>query len=968
MRYLLICLLFMTGILTSRPPVPVAKDVSWVDFVYNSLSTDEQIAQLMMIEVRPTLGAAHLKQVESDIDRYKVGGLIFFKGDPLEQVQLTNAYQKRSQTPLMIAIDGEWGLAMRLSNTTTFPYQMGLGGIRDNTLIYDMGREIGRQCRRMGIHVNFAPVIDINNNPNNPVINYRSFGEDKFNVAQKGWAYAKGMQAENVIACAKHFPGHGDTDVDSHLGLPVINHSRARLDSVELYPFRVLIDSGVMSVMTAHLFIPAIDNRPNQAISVSDRGINGLLRTELGFKGLSFTDALNMQGVAKFHEAGELEKMAFVAGNDILLAPGNIPKAIELIKAGLKDGSIKPAYLEQKVKKVLRNKYWAGLAKRDTISTENLLEDLNSSYATFLLNKLIEKQLCVVQDKLSTLPVAINDQQKIATISIGGSANNAFQQMINRYHQADHFHLPSDISPESAKSMIKKLKPYDLVLISLHETSKYPKNNYRVSLRSARFIKELDNLQPCVFVDFGNPYNLKFFEGMKTVVMGYEDNVTNQRKAAQLIFGAIPADAFLPVTVSTEFKLHSNYIVPDRNILDYGEPEEVFMSPNGLTKVDSIIQDAIKAKATPGAQILVARHGKIVYEQAFGHHTYAVNSKAVSVDDLYDLASLTKIMATTLAVMKLTEDSILKLDDPISKYLKNLDTTNKADITLREILTHTAGLKDWIPFYEVTVSDQTAYDTTYHKTPDDRFCIKVDDNLYMCKDFQQVIIGEIESSEIKNQGDYRYSDLGMILMRYVIEKVTHTSFDRYVDSVFYQPMGLRTLTFNPLNKFSKDRIIPTEDNADFRRTLIHGYVHDPAAAMLGGVSGHAGLFSNAGDLAAVMQMLLNGGSYNGHTFLHENTIRTFTSYQSRDSRRGLGFDKPESRLNYISPCSRLASNQTFGHSGFTGTQMWADPQNDLIFIFLSNRVHPTASNKSLISMSVRTKIMDAIYQSIEPEQ
>jgi len=965
MRFI-VSILFLGGLLTSMAPPQIPASTSWVDSVYQSLSYEEQIAQLMMIEVRPTYGKEHLNQVRKTIEQYKVGGVIFFKGDPLQQVQLTNEFQSMSKTPMLVAIDGEWGLAMRLSETTSFPYQMALGGIADNKLIYDMGREIGRQCRRMGIHVNFAPVVDVNNNSKNPVINYRSFGEDRENVAAKGWAYAKGMQSVNVMACAKHFPGHGDTDADSHHALPVINHSRQRLDSIELYPFKALIDSGIMSIMTAHLFIPAIDDRQNQAISISEKGINDLLRKELNFKGLAFTDALNMQGVAKFHSPGELELKALIAGNDILLAPGNIPKAIELIKQAIRSGKISKKYLEDKVKKILYNKHWAGLDNFTPIAEANLIVDLNSSYATFLLNTLIEKQLCVVQDKLNLLPIRVNSKLKIACVSFGGSPNNDFQKTLKKYHSITDFYVPADVTPETAQAMIKKLRPFDMVILGLHKASKYPRNNYGISMRTARFIKELDKLQPCVFVDFGNPYNLQYFDGVKTVVMAYEDNATNQQKVAQLLFGAIPADAFLPVTVSQEFKVHSRYLVPDLEILEYAEPEEVFSRSEVLAKIDSIALDGIQKGATPGCQILVARYGKVIYQKSFGSPVYG-SKKKVTDDDLYDVASLTKIAATTLAIMKLSEDNAISLDDPLSKYLTSLDTTNKKDVTIRQVLTHSAGLKDWIPFYEVTVSTPMAYDTTYATTPSEKFCIKVDDDLYMCKDFQNVIFGSIYDSEMRSPGDYRYSDLGMILMRFLIEKVVKTSFENYLDSIFYKPMGLRSLTFNPLAKMSKDVIIPTENNGDFRKSLIHGYVHDPAASMLGGVSGHAGIFSNSADMAAIMQMLMNGGYYNGTQFLNPTTIEEFTSYQQKGSRRGLGFDKPEPNSNKISPCSRQASEDCFGHSGFTGTQMWADPKSGLIYVFLSNRVYPTASNKLLISMSIRTKIMDVIYDSFKEE-
>lgn len=944
-------------------PNPDKYESDWVDRTFESLTEDERIAQLLMIEVRPTYGHVHLDKVRSDINRYKVGGVIFFKGNPLQEVRLTNEFQAMSKTPLMVAIDGEWGLAMRLSQTTSFPYQMGLGGIADNKVIYEMGREIGRQCKRMGIHVNFAPVVDVNNNPNNPVINYRSFGEDRENVAAKGWAYARGMQRENVMACAKHFPGHGDTDVDSHKDLPVINHSRERLDSIELYPFKYLIDSGVMSIMTAHLYIPAIDPTPNTAISISPIGINGLLRTELGFDGLAFTDALNMQGVAKFHAPGELELKALKAGNDILLAPGNIPKAIELIKAAVKSGEITQEYVDAKVRKVLQAKYWAGLNDFAPIAEENLIEELNSSYASFLLNKLIEKQLCVVQDKDNLLPLKINSKKRIATLSIGGPKSNDFEKTFDHYQKASHFHLPKAITQSQIANVAKTYKDYDVVVVTLHQTSRYPRNNFGVNMSTARFVKALNKVKKCVFIDFGNPYNLKFFDGMNTVVMAYQDDKANQVKSAQMLFGAIPADGFLPVSVTQNFKVFNQKVIQDLKILQYGEASEVGFDEKHLMKIDSLALNAISEGATPGCQVLVARHGKVIYQKSFGKHTYN-GTRAVANDDLYDLASLTKVSATTLAVMKLVEDSVIRLSDPLSKYLKNLDTTNKNDITLKQVLTHSAGLKSWIPFYNIKTSDPLVYDTTFSKVASDRFCIKVDDNLYMCREFQTVIFGTIYDSEMKTPGSYKYSDLGMILMRYLIEQVTHTTLDRFVDSVYYEPMGLRTMTYRPLSKFSKSEIVPTEDNADFRKGLIHGYVHDPAAAMLGGVSGHAGLFSNSADVAAIMQMLMNGGYYNGQRFLDDETINNFTKYQYVNSRRGIGFDKPQPNRNKVNPVSDLASHKTFGHSGFTGTQMWADPENGIVYVFLSNRVYPSADNKKLVRMSVRSNIMDVIYESI----
>ncbi len=961
MRYLVTFLLLLPALVGFAPKSDIEPDV-WVEEQFEKMSWEERIAQLMMIEVRPTYGAAHLDAVRKTVSTYNVGGVIFFKGDPVTQVRLTNELNELSKIPLMVAIDGEWGLSMRLSNTITYPYQLGLGGIRNDNLIYEMGKQIGLECKRIGVHVNFAPVVDINNNPNNPVINYRSFGEDKYNVAKKAWEYARGMQEMGVIACAKHFPGHGDTDVDSHKDLPVIKHSIKRLDSIELFPFKYLIDRGVQSVMTAHLYIPAIDDRPNMAISISDKAINGLLREKMKFEGLAFTDALNMQGVAKFHQPGELELKALAAGNDILLAPSDISKATAAIMKAIKEGKLSENYVTDKVKKVLKYKHWLGLDKPKPIDEENLISDLNDPDAIALYHKLTEAQICVVRDQNKLLPLPTPTTKKIAILAVGTTKTTFFQEEFEHFARADQYFVTSNTPVAQRNELLTKLMNYDVVLIGLHNTSKYPGKNYGISSVIPPFIKQLDETSACVLIDFGNPYNLKNFTTVNSVVMAYQDDAPNHLAAVQALFGVNAVDAILPVNVTDAFKMGQGETIEETGTIKYGFPEDVGIKTESLKKIDSIANKAIADGGTPGCQVLVAKDGRIIFSKAYGYHTYE-NKERVTINDLYDVASLTKVAATTLAIMKLTEDSAISLDDKLSDYLKVLDTTNKKEITIREVLTHSSGLKDWIPFYQATVLDPVAYDTIYSKLPDSNFCIKVGEDLYMCKSYQSVMFGQIYSSPVKDQGDYRYSDLGMIMLKYIIESVTKTEFDKFMDSVFYRPMDLRFLTFNPLKRFPKAMIVPTEKDADFRKGLIHGYVHDPAAAMLGGVAGHAGLFSNAEDLSRLLQMLLNGGTYNGTRFLNQETIDMFTAYQSEDSRRGLGFDKPEKDPKKISPCSDLASPKCFGHSGFTGTQMWADPETGLIYVFLSNRIYPTATNKLLIQNNVRTDVMDVIYHS-----
>lgn len=947
-----------------KPPKLLPDDKArdqWVDSVMNTLDTVGRIAQMYMIDIRPGDGWKHLAEAERLVKEHKVGGLILFKGEAKELTKLTNRYQELAEIPLMVSIDGEWGLAMRVTDVIPYPYQISLGAVNNDSLIFEMGKLIGKQCRRMGIHVNFGPVVDINSNPDNPIIGYRSFGEDRDNVSRKGIMYALGMQAANVIACAKHFPGHGDTEVDSHLDLPVIKSDKKQLEEVELYPFKQLFQAGVMSTMVAHMSIPALDNRKNMPTSLSEKVINGLLKTDMGFEGLVFTDALNMKGVAKYYAPGEVDLKAFLAGNDILLHSENVTKGISLIKQSIDSGEVSYEYLNQKVRKILEYKYWLGLNHYAPAKLDNLDADLNSPEVKLLIEKLFVDQITVLNNDKALLPLSFDKKKKIASVAVGEVEENAFQKMMANYATADYYQISKNGAKSQFDDLYNKLKKYDIVIVSLHATSRYYTRNYGVTDNSKAFINQVNSKLNAVFVNFGNPYSMGYFPKFKTVVMAYEDREEAHKIAAQTLFGAISPHGCVPVSASKYYHAQCGSRFYTSGIFTYMMPEELGISTEKLSKIDAIAEKAISSHATPGCQVLVAKDGKVIYQKSYGYHTYD-NKTAVQNSDVYDLASLTKILSTTLAVMKLKDEGVLDLDAKLATYIPELATTNKKNITVRQCLKHEAGFAAWLPFYTSTIGAN--FNNFYATNRSDAYPTQVAGNMYLKKGYEDVIYQEIYDSPLPNKGKYVYSDLSFFMLKKVVENITKQPLDEYMEAHFYTPLRLAYLGYHPLQRFNKNQIPPTENDHVFRKQLVQGYVHDQGTAMLGGMAGHAGLFSNANDVAIIMQMLLNGGEYGGVSFIRKETVEEFTKKDNNISRRGLGFDKPEVRDGKASPASSYMSGKGFGHQGFTGTVVWADPEYNLVYVFLSNRVYPDASVNKLASMGTRTDIQDAIYQAI----
>lgn len=954
---------------SSDSKIPLNSQEQWVDSVYQAMSLEERIGQLMMIRVHSNWDKDKIRRAKQNIENNQVGAICFFQGSPDKQVKLTNELQALTKrVPLLVAIDGEWGLGMRMKATTmSFPRQMTLGAIQDNHVIYDMGQEIARQLRRVGVQVNFAPVADINNNPENPVINTRSFGEDRYNVAVKTYMYMKGMQDHDVLACAKHFPGHGDTDVDSHLDLPIINFDRERLDSIELFPFRVLADKKVGSMMVAHLNVPALDERANRPTTLSQSTVTGLLRGELGYDGLLFTDALDMKGVTKYFGSGEVEAEALRAGNDMLVLPEDVPAAIETIKKYLEADFIPEAQLETSVKRILRTKYELGLTEVEVLEEDNVLSDLNTKKAEILNRKLYAHAMTLVRNQNDLLPFQDVNQYNLASISIGAKGKPAFQERLSSYKDIQHFQAGKNIGADKQRQLVKAIENKDAVIVSLHDMSSYASRDYGLTATTKSFIEALNEKTDVILVVFGTPYSLQYFDEVDWVLEAYEENEITQDLAAQALFGGIGLSGRLPITASPKSQYGMGVETRSNFRLGYAIPEEVGLSSDTLALIGDLMKVAIDSAATPGAVVLVAKEGKVVFHEAFGHHTYK-KRRPMKKDDIFDLASVTKIASATLSVMRLQEEGKIVVDDPISQYLPAMQATNKAQIPLKDIMAHRAGLTDWIPFFEQTVTTKSPKGKPlkkyYKRQAKGNFTVPVTDRLYMRNDFVDSIWYQIRYSDLRDNTDYKYSDLGFYMIADIVNHQTGLSIDEYAQKTFYQPLGLQTMTYNPRERFTADVIAPTEEDRYFRQQKLQGHVHDMGAAMLGGVSGHAGLFSNATDLAVVLQMVLQKGHYAGKQYLKGETIDRFTQRHPKEKRRGIGFDMKQLDPNESLNMSEFASDKAFGHLGFTGIAAWVDPEHDMIYIFLSNRTYPSMKNYLLGEHNYRPRVQDIVYRAL----
>lgn len=938
----------------------------WVDSVFNSLTPSQRLAQLFMVAAYSNKDLKHVKEIKELITTYKIGGLIWMQGGPVKQGKLANYYQSIAQTPLLYSIDGEWGLAMRLDSTPRYPKQMTLGAIQNDSLIYYMGKQIAKECKRIGLHVNFAPVADVNNNPLNPVIGMRSFGENKYKVAQKAYMYMAGMQDEHIMANGKHFPGHGDTDSDSHKTLPFISHSKQRLDTLELYPFQYLFDRGLGSIMVAHLNIPSLDTTKNLASTLSPNVVTDLLKNKMQFKGLIFTDALNMQGVAKYYAPGIADLKALLAGNDVLLFSGDVPKAMIEINKAIAEGKISQQEIDTRCKKILQAKFWCGLNTKPQVITRNLYKELNTKESTDLNDKLAQASITLLKNDTNFLPLKQSDSLKVVEISIGIEEENTLYKTLKNYMYVEHVGLKHDAKPKEIEEAFIKINKANTVILQLNKATLKAENNYGIGTQTLKLIDSIAILKPTVLVLLTNPYLLNKIQNVtsfKSVILAYEYMPSLLKASANAILGMAKVNGKLPVTTNL-FKYNSGLEL-DPIVLKKQTSIKTNYEKKRFAIIDSIAQYGIAEKAYPGCQIVALKNGEVIYQKAFGKYTYNEDATEVNNATIYDLASVTKIASSALALMKLRSEKKFDYKKMLGDYLPYLKGSNKDSLLIEDIITHQAGLQAWIPFYLKTLKKDGEYKPGYFSTKQSfNFPIHVAKHLYSKQSFIDTMYKRIITSKLENKGKYLYSDLGYYFIQQIIEQQSGKKQNEYVQDLFSQ-IGI-SLSYLPLKYFSIEQIAPTEMDTKFRKQIIQGFVHDPGAALLGGVAGHAGLFGTAIDLAKLMQLYLNKGQLNGVQLLDSNVVNDFTScHFCPNNRRGLCFEKPEPDEKKDSPVTSLCSPQSFGHSGFTGTFAWADPQNNLVVVFLSNRVYPDTEPNKLAKLGIRGKIHKAFYEAVK---
>ena len=924
------------------------------------MNIDQKIGQLYSVWTASRYGQAEINEIKNIIDKYHIGGLIFSLGSINDQIISHNIFQKQSNIPLLISMDAEWGLGMRLEDGFSFPYNITLGAIREDSLIFNVGQRIGEHLKKMGVHLNFAPVSDVNTNPKNPIIGARSFGENKFNVSKKSIKYIEGLNESGVLAVGKHFPGHGDTRKDSHLTLPTLNYDSRRIDSIELYPFKQIINNGVDGIMTAHLKVKSLDDK--MITTLSRKIINDLLKVDLGFEGIVITDALDMKAIVDYSKGNYPDVDALIAGNDILLMPTDLKKSISEIKKAVLDGRVTEKRLEDAVKKILKTKYKVGLNKYKPISNNNIKDQLNTHEDYALFEKLAEKSMTLIKNDRNLIPLTLDKNLKVGLVNLGNDNSETFHNYLNNFRTVEKIDI-SDV-----KQIKDAHKRYDKIIVSVHKPDKSPFADYKLSKNEISIINTLKKNNEIILVIFSNPYCLLDINlnGFESVLVAYQNSNIFQKKASEAIFGANDIDGVLPVTIGKNYEEGTSIVIKKIDILSFDHPVNLGVDMNKLNKIDSLINYAIKNKMTPGAQLLIAKNSNIIYHNSFGYKTYE-KKQEINNNSIYDLASLTKILVSVPLLLKEFTHKNFDLNTKLADWFPDIDLNDKKNLSVKQLFSHYSGMKSWIPFYKKTIDSVTnkRIDKYFSKTKSKDFPFQVLDELFI-KNYNDIIFNEIVKSELSDSLSYVYSDLPYFLLKFYLERTYKTSLDTQIKEFIYDKIGSSSLTYKPTIFFHKNSIVPTVIDDYFRFDIVQGHVHDMGAAMMDGVSGHAGLFGNSLDVAKVLQLFLQKGSYSKKLFFDEENFNLFNfrHFEDEKVRRGIGFDKPELDPDDPNTCG-CVSESSFGHYGFTGSMAWVDPEKEIIYVFLSNRTYPDESNNSLSEFNIRTELQKIVHEAFE---
>ncbi len=943
-----------TTIAAAHDSVQQAADV-WADSVMATLSLRERVAQLMVPRLDLKADAAGIATIRRITAQQHIGGLLLGKGTLRDYATLINEAQAAAKVPLLVTCDGEWGPSMRVTDAPRFPYNMTLGAITDPQLLYDYGQEVGRECRELGITVDFAPVLDVNSNPSNPVIGYRSFGESPERVAILGEAFAHGMESAGVLSVAKHFPGHGDTSSDSHKTLPTVTHSRSTLDATDLVPFRSYIASGLGGIMVGHLNVPSLDKSGTPA-SLSAEITTGFLKNEMGFKGLVFTDALAMKGaVAKGRNENNCIT-ALRAGADVLLCT-RAATDIDAVTKAVEDGDIPSSIIDDRCRKVLRYKYLLGLSRYKPVNIDKIKETINSPEAESILTRLADASITVLYNRSGLLPVTDLAHRRIAVVTVGKPSICDFARYCAKYAQVDVIAVSAERGLSSTD--LDRLNAADIVIAGIFTAEAWARSAF------AR-LRDMSNL---VTVSFLNPYKMAQLgmdiDRLNTLVAAYEGLPSQQRSAAEALFGGIAVSGRFPVNVNGVAPLGAGIDLPKVR-LGFSTPAAIGFNPALGAEIDSMARAAVKSRAVSGCQVVVAKDGRIIIDGAWGKTDFSPDAAEVDTETLFDLASVTKTNATLAGLMKAYDEGLFQLDDSLWQHIEALDTLDKGDITVTQLLFHESGMPAYYNYERLAFETDTLDGSRhlradmYSDCEDDIFSYPVARDIWTTQEGIDRAMGMVHSVPLGPRR-YNYSCLNFMLLKEMLEQDTGVDLDQWIDTEIYGPLGAWHSLYLPLQRFDRSKIAATELDHTFRRQHIHGYVHDEMASLAGGVSGNAGLFSTAEDVAKLAQMWLNHGNYGGEQIISEKTARLFTETRSSSGRRGLGFDLLRHNRSLGSD---HASPKTYGHTGFTGTCFWIDPDNNLIFVFLGNRVNPSRQNKAWDAANPRGRMLRAVYDAM----